>query len=127
VALVALIDDDLDFLRLAERVLMDMGVTVVATAQSAATALRAVESSRPDAVLVDIGLPDRDGVDLGTTLAAMPWRPRVVLTSSDSDALGTNGREGARGLPFIPKNELASDAMRSLLLGDERRGLRHEE
>jgi CheY-like chemotaxis protein len=117
-ALVALIDDDPEFLGLAERVLADMGVTVIATAQTAAAALRAVEAARPDAVLVDIGLPDQDGIECGVTLAAMPWNPRVVLTSSDGDALGADGREGAHGLPFIPKNELASDAMRRLLLGD---------
>jgi DNA-binding NarL/FixJ family response regulator len=117
-ARVALIDDDPEFLSLTERALADMGVTVVATAQTAQAALGAVEASRPDAVLVDIGLPDRDGIDLALTLAALPWRPRVVLTSSDGDALGPDRCEGARGLPFIPKDELESDAVRRLLMGN---------
>jgi CheY-like chemotaxis protein len=117
-AFVALIDDDPEFLSLAERALADIGVTVIATAQTAEAAERVVEASRPDAVLVDIGLPDRDGIDLAVTLAALPWRPRVVLTSSDGDALGPDRREGARGLPFIPKDELASDAVRRLLMGN---------
>jgi CheY-like chemotaxis protein len=116
-ALVALVDDDADFLGLAERALVEMGVTVVATAQTAEAALRVVKESRPDVVLVDIGLPDRDGVEFGATLAAMPWKPRVVLTSSDDDALGADPIAGGGGLPFVPKHELTGDVMRRLLLG----------
>jgi DNA-binding NarL/FixJ family response regulator len=68
---------------------------------------------------VDVGLPDRDGADLARQLAALPWSPRVVLTSADSDAgRAIEARQGDRVLPFIPKADLASDALLRLLTGE---------
>jgi CheY-like chemotaxis protein len=69
--------------------------------------------------LVDVGLPDREGIELAFELAALPWLPRVVLTSSDWDAVDALGaRDGHRTLPFVPKEELASDSVRRLLTAD---------
>ena len=47
----------------------------------------AVTSSSPDAVLLDVRLPDGDGVTLAETLRARPDRPRVLLTSTDRQAV----------------------------------------
>lgn len=111
---VLVVDDDAAFLDLATRVLRDMGADVLATAPDAASAVAKAKSTRPAAVLVDVGLPDRDGVDLGIELARLPWRPRVVLTSTDH--VGGSARRS--GLPFVLKEQLASGALRQLLLGD---------
>jgi DNA-binding NarL/FixJ family response regulator len=112
-----LVDDDPVFLSLARRILEGMGVEVVATAESSAAAIEAAHATKPEAALVDIGLPDGDGADLGSQLAALPWRPRVVLTSSDRDILSTlDAGDRRRSLPFLPKEELADGALRRLLL-----------
>jgi hypothetical protein len=67
-------------------------------------------------VLLDIGLPDRDGRDLAYQLSELPWRPRVVLTSSDSDAfLAIEPGGGRPELIFIPKEELAGETLRRAL------------
>jgi DNA-binding NarL/FixJ family response regulator len=58
---------------------------VVGEAGSVAAALAADVRLEPSAVLVEVELPDRDGVPLARELAALPWRPRVVLTSIDGD------------------------------------------
>ena len=93
-----------------------MGIEAVATAADAAQALRAVQDLRPDAALVDMWLPDRDGIDLAHELSKMPWKPRVVLTSSDGDAfLAIEALEQQRTVRFIPKAELASDNLREVL------------
>ena len=74
-------------------------------------------ASRPDAVLVDVGLPDRDGIDLANELTELPWRPRVVLTSSDKDALmAIEARDDDHRLRFVAKEELASESLRRALL-----------
>ena len=112
-----LVDDDSDFLALATRVFEGMGARVVATARDAESALAAANDTRPEAVLVDVGLPDRDGIDLGSELAAMPWKPRVVLTSTDSDVDRDVESRGVK-LPFIPKENLATDRLRTLLVGE---------
>jgi DNA-binding NarL/FixJ family response regulator len=114
---VVIVDDDPAFLALAARILADLGVEVLRTAADAAQGLAAVQDSRPEAVLVDIGLPDRDGIDLAYELLELPWGPRVVLTSSDSEAFVAGERRHARRrLPFIPKVELASDSLRLALM-----------
>ena len=48
----------------------------------------------PDVALVDIGLPDGDGLELSDQLTAPPWAVRVVLVSSDSDRREGRGRRG---------------------------------
>jgi DNA-binding LytR/AlgR family response regulator len=54
------------------------GLVVVAEAATPAGALDIVHQVRPDAALVDIGLPDGDGVALASYLAVLPWRPLVL-------------------------------------------------
>ena len=113
---VLVVDDDPGFLSLTSQILEGLGVDVLTTAVDAESAITCAEAGRPDAVLVDVGLPDRDGVDLGHQLAALPWRPRVVLTSSDRDAVAAiDAGLGGQGLSFIPKEELASGSLRRLL------------
>jgi DNA-binding NarL/FixJ family response regulator len=113
------VDDDPLFLSLAARILEDLGIEVVATAQDAAAAICAANATMPDSVLVDVGLPDRDGVDLAHELAALPWRPRVVLTSTDRDAARTtDARDGYWTLRFVPKDELATASLRQMLMGE---------
>ena len=113
---VLIVDDDPAFLSLATRVLEGMGIDVVATAQSAVTAVAAANASKPDAALVDIGLPDRGGIELAYELAALPWGPRVVLTSTDEDAArAVERRDGRPRVPFVPKDELPTASLRRLL------------
>jgi CheY-like chemotaxis protein len=107
---VLVVDDD-------PAILVDLGANVV-TASDAADALEVVQDSRPTAVLVDIGLPDRNGIDLAYELLELPWGPRVVLTSSDSEAfIAIEARPGRRRPPFIAKEELESDTLRRVLMG----------
>jgi DNA-binding NarL/FixJ family response regulator len=88
---------------------------VVGQADSARKAVSAAGSLEPDAILVDVGLPDRDGVSLAGELAALPWRPRVLLTSVDADAAGPDDvrRSGAAG--FTQKAELSGASLDRLL------------
>ncbi|MEA2444131.1 MAG: hypothetical protein QOJ12_1423 [Thermoleophilales bacterium] len=113
---VLLVDDDPAFLSLAARMLGAVGISVEATAETAAAALLAAEAHRPAAVLVDVGLPDRDGIELARELAALPWSPRVVLTSTDRDAMSASPRDGLP--PFVPKEELPNAPLRELLMPD---------
>ena len=80
---VLVVDDDPEFRRLAWRLLAASGLTVVGEADSVAAALAAAARLEPSAILLDVELPDGDGITLARELAALPWRPRVVLTSID--------------------------------------------
>jgi two-component system nitrate/nitrite response regulator NarL len=112
-----LVDDDPGFLALAAWILEGMGIEVVTTVGDAAAAIAAADATKADAVLVDVGLPDRNGIDLAYELAALPWAPRVVLTSTDSDAAhAIDVRDEDHRIPFVPKNEVASASLRRLFM-----------
>ena len=112
-----IVDDDPDFLGLTARILTDLGVQTIWTAATATEALEVVLDARPDAVLVDVWLPDRHGIDLAYELCQLPWRPRVVVTSSDSDAiLALDPTHGPPQLPFLDKENLGSDTLQHALL-----------
>ena len=116
---VLIVDDDPAFLALAARIVEDLGAAVVAKAGSATSAIIAAEETHPDAALVDVGLPDRDGIDLAYELAGLPWAPRVILTSTDSDACSAITTGGGAGmLPFVSKEDLANGVLRELLMGE---------
>jgi DNA-binding NarL/FixJ family response regulator len=115
---VLLVDDDPEFRVLARRVLSGTGLWVVGEADTVATALVAAGHLRPDALLVDVGLPDGDGMTLARELAALPWRPRVVLTSIDADAASPNEVHHSGAAGFTPKDDLPNAGVR-LLLGSE--------
>jgi len=108
---VLVVDDDPQFRGLAARVLTDQDMAVVGQAGTVAEATQLVAALRPDAVLVDIGLPDGDGVALARLFAALPWRPRIVLTSADRDATTHNGAVDAGAITFVAKDELPDSAI----------------
>jgi DNA-binding NarL/FixJ family response regulator len=114
-ASVLVVDDDPTFRRLAERMLVACGLAVAGEADTVAAAMAAAGSLMPAAALVDIGLPDGDGISLAEALVALPWRPRVVLTSSDAEAAtpGDVARCGAEA--FVPKDQLPNTALDDLL------------
>jgi DNA-binding NarL/FixJ family response regulator len=115
---ILVVDDDAAFRELAGRFLADIGLHVSAQAGTAEAALAMAMEVKPSGALVDVDLPDGDGIALAGTLAALPWRPRVVLTSVDPDAAPPDEvrRSGARA--FVSKDKLASGTLLTLLEND---------
>jgi DNA-binding NarL/FixJ family response regulator len=112
---VFLIDDDPSFRKVAHAILAAVGITVAGEADSAATALVAINALRPNAVLVDVGLPDRDGVSLTRVLAALPWHPRVVLTSTNPEAVTPDEVADSGAAGFVAKDQLPNASLYDLL------------
>ena len=111
---VLVVDDDAQFRGLAARMLTAQHLAVVGQAGTVAEATELAAALRPDAVLVDIGLPDGDGLTLTRWLVALPWRPRVVLTSSDRDATTPDGALDAGAIAFVAKDELPDSSIAKL-------------
>jgi DNA-binding NarL/FixJ family response regulator len=114
---VLIVDDDPAFRGLARRIAAGLGLDVAGEAGTVADAVAAAAELRPEAVLVDVGLPDGDGIALAAQLVALPWRPRVVLTSSDPDAVSAATALAAGATGFLPKSELTDGSLRQLLTG----------
>ncbi|HUZ28958.1 MAG TPA: response regulator [Solirubrobacteraceae bacterium] len=114
---VLVVDDDPVFRELAGRLLAASGLTVVGEADSVVAAREAVVRLEPSAVLLDIELPDGDGITLARELAALPWRPRVVLTSINGDITTTDEAREAGALAFVNKADLTIAPLPELLGG----------
>jgi DNA-binding NarL/FixJ family response regulator len=112
---ILVVDDDAAFRELVGRLLAAAGIEVAAQADSADEAMSAAKKIKPDAVLVDVDLPDRDGIALAGELTALPWRPRVVLTSVDPDAAGPEDVRRCGAFAFLSKDKLANGTLLRLL------------
>jgi DNA-binding NarL/FixJ family response regulator len=109
------VDDDPTFRALARRMLLASGLVVAGEAATVAAALAAARELTPDAALVDVGLPDGDGLGLAAALASLPRRPRIVLTSTDPDAASLADVRRCGADAFVPKDELPNAPLAQLL------------
>ena len=111
---ILIVDDSPSYRRAARALLEIEGFDVVGESTTGGDALADWEHLRPDIVLLDIGLPDIDGIAVAARLTARPDGPAVVLVSSrdDSGFEQVFRRCGARG--FIPKAELSGEAITAL-------------
>jgi len=112
------VDDDPEFRTLAGRLLAAGGLTVVGEADSVAAGRAAASRLEPSAILVDVELPDGDGVTLARELAALACQPRIVLTSIDGDLVTPDEARNAGARAFVNKADLP-DAPLAELLGGE--------
>src|ERR1039458_7972031 len=79
---ILVVDDEAEICSSLEEILREEGYGV-ATAQNAGEALVRIEDSPYDVVLLDIWLPDRDGLDVLSDIVRLPRerRPEVVIIS----------------------------------------------
>jgi len=109
-----IVDDHPTFRRLARRLIEDAGFTVVGEAVDGASALTAVRELCPDAVLLDVLLPDCSGIEIAALVAAGEERPALVLTSSRSARDLGAALDGAPAR-FIAKSDLTGVALAEIL------------
>jgi DNA-binding NarL/FixJ family response regulator len=111
---VLIVDDHAGFRRVARDMLEAEGFRVVGESATGGDALTAAKRVQPAVVLLDIGLPDIDGLQVAAQLTAADRERAVILTSSRdaADYLPLVAPCGARG--FIPKHELSGAAIAAL-------------
>ncbi|MEV0567567.1 response regulator transcription factor [Dactylosporangium sp. NPDC049742] len=118
-----LIADDQALVRSGFRMILEArdDLEVVGEASDGEHAIRLVEQTRPDVVLMDVRMPGLDGVAATERLTGRPGAPRVIiLTTYDLDeALYAALRAGASG--FLLKDVRPADlveAIRVVARGD---------
>lgn len=87
-AQILIIDDDVMLLDLLQLHLSGRGVTVK-VAEDAVVALRSIIDSPPDLILLDLGLPYLDGMELLQAIkgdAASSHIPVIVITGNDHES-----------------------------------------
>ncbi len=84
-ATVLVVDDEPAIRRFLRSTLEVQGYGVV-EADTAAEAMRMMRHHSPDLVLLDLGLPDRDGMELIDEIQGLSEAPIIVVTSRDDEA-----------------------------------------
>lgn len=86
---VLVVDDEIPARQRIKDLLADCGaklpLEVVGEAGSGLEALRIMESTEADVILLDIRMPDMDGIELAQHLAKLPNPPAVIFTTAYSD------------------------------------------
>jgi DNA-binding NarL/FixJ family response regulator len=109
-----IVDDHAAFRASARALLEAEGFEVVGEAADGAEAVEAVAVLRPEIVLLDIQLPDVDGLAVAEQLAAEPDAPAVVLISSRDAATYGPRLQSTPARGFIPKSGLSGQALAAL-------------
>jgi DNA-binding NarL/FixJ family response regulator len=104
---VLIVDDDPGFGRAASEMLAARGYRVVGHATTADQAVHECTRLRPDAVLLDVRLPDGNGLTLVETLRGVGDGPKILLTSTDPEAVAPEFVQQSVATGFVPKSALA--------------------
>ena len=114
---VLLVDDSDAFRRSAGRYLSHQGnCELVGTASSGNEALQKVAALHPDLVLLGVVMPDMDGLEVARRLRSQSSPPRVVMVTTQDDALDRKSAREAGADGFITKSNFALQIIE--LLGD---------
>lgn len=110
-----IVDDHAPFRGLARLLLSRHGYEIVGEAEDAASALAAARALKPDVVLLDVQLPDRDGISVAEELANTAHPPQVVITSSRPARDYGQRLRGAPIAGFIRKDEVSGATLSGIL------------
>jgi DNA-binding NarL/FixJ family response regulator len=80
-----LADDNLRFLEAARRFLATQPVEVVGAARTGVETLRLLEALAPDLLLLDLEMPELDGLAVLRLVKARPGAPRVIVVTLHDD------------------------------------------
>jgi CheY-like chemotaxis protein len=114
---ILIVDDDACFRALARTLLEASGYTIAAEAAGGAQALAAAARVGPEAALIDVQLPDIDGLALARRLHQTDVNLRIVLTSTDPTLVAPAALAQSGAVAFVPKDKLAITDL-APLLGD---------
>lgn len=99
----------------------DPGIEVVAEAADGPTAVDRARSTRPAVVVLDVGLPDRDGIDAARRIAESLPEVRVLMLAARAEPVTVREslRAGATG--YVAKDDTPLDlvaAVRAVARGE---------
>jgi DNA-binding NarL/FixJ family response regulator len=104
--------DDHELFRSRARALLEAaGYDVIGEAVDGAEAVAVTRSLHPDVLLLDVQLPDRDGLLVAADVAREPDPPQIVLISSREAGDYGSRLEQANASGFIHKPDLSRETI----------------
>jgi DNA-binding NarL/FixJ family response regulator len=106
---VLIVDPHPSFRSAIKALLQTEGLAVVADLERCADAEDAATALRPDVALIDVSLPQAEGLELARRLSALAQPPAIVLMSATSSAAILAASAGAD--LFLVKAGITADAI----------------
>jgi DNA-binding NarL/FixJ family response regulator len=114
---IVVVDDNPAVLnQLASILEQETGLEVAATAENGLLALECVRRHTPDVIVVDLGMPVLNGVELTKELQKMPSHPAVVICSVENDPEIVKVALQAGALGYVFKLHIDRDLMKAVRL-----------
>lgn len=93
------------------------GYTVAASAATGHEAVELTQAIRPDVVLMDIGLPDMDGIEAAQRIQELRSTPIVILSAYDTPALVERAKAADAGVgAYLIKPPNAGEMERAITI-----------
>ncbi|MDD2943822.1 MAG: response regulator [bacterium] len=83
--LIAVIEDEVPIVKFLHASLISEGYAIV-EARTASEGIRLVTQKKPDLVILDLGLPDRDGIEVVKTVREWSTTPIIILSARDNES-----------------------------------------
>jgi len=113
---VLIVDDNVEFLASARRLLEREGLVVVDVATSGAEALHRAKEHDPEVILVDVELGGESGFDVVEQLSVDPLlRSSMVLVSAHEREDLLDLLESSPAIGFLPKSDLTAQRIIELV------------
>jgi DNA-binding NarL/FixJ family response regulator len=104
---VYLVDDSQDFLEAVARFLgSDSRVDIIGQSQSGEDAIQQVPMLKPDLVLMDLAMPDMNGLETTRRIKAGPDAPRIIILTLHDNTEYRAAASSVEADGFIAKSEL---------------------
>jgi DNA-binding NarL/FixJ family response regulator len=87
------------------RLALEIDFSVVGEAATGQTALLLAQATQPDVVLLDIKLPDQDGIAVAGQLQQVAPQSRVIIVTLYDDPRHRSGAKAAGAAGFVAKQE----------------------
>ena len=112
---ILLVDDNAEFLDAATRFLaVQPRIEIVGKIFSGREAVNQTPTLKPDFVLMDLMMPEMDGLEATRLLKQLPDPPAVIVVSLHDDQSFRIAAQGAGADGFLPKRQLSKQLMRLL-------------
>jgi response regulator NasT len=92
---VLIVEDEFVILLSLKVQLEAIGCDVVGTARDADSAVEQARNLHPDIILMDIGLPSRDGAEATQEIIAEKWTPIIIVTAYGDERVDEAVQAGA--------------------------------